>query len=256
VYTDQIFNKTYIEDFLDNAPYAKGIKSLIQCNFTRIQTCHDRYDLLGSTIQVIIVLLIIGFIGKLLEIPYIEVLLILFFVPLVMYASYGYALTCAPLVPVCALRDLIAILDYFIPEKIVWPEALLTQPGCTEVSCMKSCVADQHIGFVSWNDHLAWAMCELDLKWCIGVGNSLELTSPLKRAIAFKHDQGDDPASTRAARWICFMVTLANSVPVLLTVLLVLWVVPSLLSICISAFQFTANMLFTFVLFVHGNDDA
>jgi hypothetical protein len=255
VYADQMLNKTYIEDFLDNAPYAAGIKSLIQCNFTRIQTCQGRYDLLGSTFQVIAVLLIIGFIGKLLEIPYVEVLLILFFVPLVMYVAYGYALTCTPLVPVCAMHDLIAIVDYFIPESIVWPDALITTPACTQVSCMKSCVGDQHIGFISWHDHVAWVMCEIDSRWSLKISNSLQPTSPLKKAFTYKLDQGDDPASTRAARWICFMVTLANSVPSLLMVFAVLWVLPSVMGIFISTVQFISNMLFTFVLFVHGNHE-
>jgi hypothetical protein len=256
-YADQVLNKTYVEEFLDNAPYAAGIRSLIQCNFTRIQTCHDRYDLLGSVAQVIVVMLAVGFVGKLLEIPYVEVLLFVFFVPLVMYSAYGYALTCAPLVPVCALRDLIAILDYFIPESVVWPDALVQTPGCTEVSCMKSCVDGQHIGFLSWNDHAAWALCELlDSKACLRIASRLAADSPLKKAIAYKLDPGDDPASTRAARWICFAVTLANSAPALLTLLLVLWVLPSALGVLVSILQFSANMLFTFVLFVHdGHED-
>jgi hypothetical protein len=173
-----------------------------------------------------------------------------------MYVAYGYALTCVPLVPVCALRDLINILEYFIPEKVVWPAALTTFPKCTEVACMKSCVADQHIGFVSWHDHVAWLMCEIDDKWCARTANHLEPTSLLRKAIAYKYDLGDDPASTRAARWICFAVTMANSIPIILTLFLVLWVAPSVLSMCITAAQFSANMLFTFVLFVHSSDSS
>ena len=51
------------------------------------------------------------------------------------------------------------------------------------------------------------------------------------------------------------MVTLANSVPSLLMVFLVLWVLPSAMGVCISTVQFVSNMLFTFVLFVHGNHE-
>jgi hypothetical protein len=153
------------------------------------------------------------------------------------------------------MHDLVAILTYFLPENIVWPDALVTTSGCTEVGCMRSCITDQHIGFLSWNDHAAWAMCEIDPKWCVKVANSLESTSPLKKAITFKYDQGDDPSSTRSARWICFMITLANSVPMVLTVLLALWLLPSVLSVCVAAFQFALNMLFTFVLFVHEDEE-
>ena len=115
-YTDQVLNKTYIDDFLDTAPYAAGIKSFLQCNFTRIQTCEDRHDLFWSATLVIVISIAMGLIGKVLGIPYVEGILLLFFVPLVMYTAYGYALTCAPLIPVCALRDLLTLLDYLLPK--------------------------------------------------------------------------------------------------------------------------------------------
>ena len=252
-YTDQVFNKTYVEDFLDNAPYASSIKSLIQCNFTRIQTCQDRYDLVSSTLQVIVVSLVIGVIGRLLEIPYLETILILFFVPLVMYTAYGYALTCAPLIPVCALRDLLALLDLFLPESIVWPTALVSTPGCTDVSCIRSCTDDMDIGFASWQDHLAWIMCETDSKWCNKIANSLASNDPLKTAIRHKYFEGMDPSSTRAARRICFVATIANSMPSLMAVLLLLFLLPSAVGACVCGIQFASNTLISFVIFVHGD---
>jgi hypothetical protein len=252
-YADQVFNKTYIEDFLDTAPYASGIKSLIQCNFTRIQTCTDRYDLFWSSFQVIIALMLIGIIGRLLEIPYIEVLLVLFFFPLLMYSAYGYALTCVPLIPVCALRDLISVLDFVLPNSITWPDALVTTSGCNQVQCMRSCIHELDIGFASWYDHLAWVMCEVDSKWCFKIFNSLESTNPLKEAIRYKYPQGDDPASTRAARGICFTVTLVNSTPILMLALIVLWFIPSAIGMCIAGVQFVITTLFSFILFVHEN---
>ena len=252
-YTDQVLNRTSVSNFLDEAPYAKSIKSLVQCNFTRIQTCEDRYDLLWSVIQVSLMLLVIGIVGKLLEVPYIEAILILFFLPLVMYSAYGYALTCAPLIPTCALQDLLAILEYFIPESIEWPDALVTKPGCREVSCMRSCVNEPYIGFASWQDHLAWIMCEIDSAWCNKVANSLALDDPLRTAIKNKYYyDGTDPESTRAARRICFAVTLANSVPFLLLGLLLLSLLPSVIGVCIAAAQFALNTLLSFVIFVHG----
>lgn len=252
-YTDQLLNKTIVEDFLDAAPYAATLKSLIQCNFTRIQTCNDRYDLFWSTILVVVILLITGFVGRLLEIPYIEGVLLLFFVPLVMYAAYGYALTCAPLVPVCALRDLLSLLDMLLPEAIVWPNALVTTPQCRDVSCMRPCTGESDIGFDSWRDHLAWVMCETDANWCRRVAVSLAPDDPLRKALRLKYDQGEDPDSTRAARRICFVVTLANSAPSFLTVLLLLSLVPSVLGFCVSGAQFASNTLFSFLIYVHGN---
>jgi hypothetical protein len=251
-YTDQMMNKTYIDDFLDTAPYASGIKSLIQCNFTRIQTCADRYDLFQSIVHVIVFSLIIGFIGRLIEIPYVEGILLLFFIPWIMYYAYGYALTCAPLVPVCALRDVISILESIIPDAIEWPTALVKVKGCRDVSCMRSCVDEPDIGFASWHDHVAWLVCEIDGEWCIKLSNTLALDDPLRTALKNKYLPGEDIGSTRAARRICFMVTMANSAPPLLAALLLLWLVPSFVGIFVAGFQFTFNTFISFVIFVHA----
>jgi hypothetical protein len=255
-YTDQMMNKTYIDDFLDTAPYASGIKSLIQCNFTRIQTCADRYDLFQSIVHVIVFSLIIGFIGRLIEIPYVEGILLLFFIPWIMYYAYGYALTCAPLVPVCALRDVISILESIIPDAIEWPTALVKVKGCRDVSCMRSCVDEPDIGFASWHDHVAWLVCEIDGEWCIKLSNTLALDDPLRTALKNKYLPGEDIGSTRAARRICFMVTMANSAPPLLAALLLLWLVPSFVGIFVAGFQFTFNTFISFVIFVHAGGTA
>ena len=253
--TDQVLNKSYIDDFLDTAPYAAGIKSLVQCNFTRIQTCDNRYDLFWSTVMVLVMSIGIGIIGRLLEIPYIEGIIIIFFIPMVMYTAYGYALTCSPLIPVCALRDLLSLLDSILPEIIEWPTALVTTAKCREISCMRSCINEPDIGFASWYDHLAWIMCETDAKWCNKIAMSLASDDPLKEALGNKYLQGVDPDSTRAARGICFVVTLANSAPSFLTALFLLSLIPSLIGVCVSGAQFASNTIFSFVIYVHGNRD-
>jgi len=251
-YTDQILNKTYVDDFLDKAPYASVVKSLVQCNFTRIQTCEGRYDLAWSIIHVIIISLIIGFIGRLLDIPYIESIIFIFFIPLVMYYSYGYAITCAPLVPVCALRDMIGLLELIIPAKIEWPRALVTVNGCKEASCLRSCIDEPDIGFASWHDHVAWLMCEVNGEWCNRVANTLALDDRLRSSLKHKYNLGEDPDSTRAARRICFIVTLVNSAPPILAVLLLMWLIPSFVGIFVSGVQFIINTVIAFVIFVHG----
>jgi ABC-type multidrug transport system permease subunit len=110
-----------------------------------------------------------------------------------------------------------------------------------------------HIGFASWQDHVAWIMCEFDSKWCNKVANSLVPNDPLKTAIRYKYYEGEDPSSTRAARRICFVVTLANSVPSLIAVMLLLSLLPSAVAVCVSGIQFVSNTLFSFVIFVHGD---
>jgi hypothetical protein len=120
---------------------------------------------------------------------------------------------------------------------------------------MRSCIDEADIGFASWHDHLAWIMCEVDSKWCNKVALSLASDDPLKKAIGFKHYPGEDPVSTRNARGICFVVTLANSVPAFLVALLVLSLIPSVVGLCVSGAQFACNTLFSFVIFVHVNRD-
>lgn len=203
--------------------------------------------------MVIVMSVIIGIIGRLLEIPYTEGIIIIFFVPMVMYTAYGYALTCAPLIPVCALRDLLSLLDYLLPETIEWPTALVTQAKCREISCMRSCIDEPDIGFASWYDHLAWIMCETDAKWCNKIAVSLESDNPLKEALRNKYIQGVDPDSTRTARGICFVVTLANSAPSFLAALFLLSLIPSLVGLCVSGAQFASNTIFSFLIYVHGN---
>lgn len=96
-------------------------------------------------------------------------------------------------------------------------------------------------------------MCEVDAKWCNQVAVSLASDDPLKKAIRFKFPQGEDPNSTRAARRICFAVTLANSVPLLLLVLLLLALIPSAVGLCVAGAQFASNTLFSFAIYVHGS---
>ena len=116
-------------------------------------------------------------------------------------------------------------------------------------------MSELDIGFASWQDHLAWIMCEIDSSWCFRVSNTLSIDDPLRAAIRYKYDKGIDPDSTLAARRICFVVTLANSMPSLLIALLLLSLVPSAIGVCVTGFQFATNTLFSLVIFIHSERD-
>jgi hypothetical protein len=250
-FTDQLLDSDQISNIIVDAPYMQTIKGLIKCNFTRIQTCEDRHSLFWSAMQSLVFIIILGIVGSILEVPYIDALLVLAFVPIFMYITYGYSLTCAPLVPTCLLRDLFDVVDYILPQELEWPEALVDFNGCRSVSCMRSCISDTTVGFRAWQDHLAWIMCEINDSWSVDQALTYSSTDPFRLAILRKCTVQTD--SMRAAQRICFAVTIVRSVPFILIILLAMWLLPTAGAIGVAAAQFVFNLLFTFVLYVHSD---
>ena len=249
--TDQILDRDQISSVLVDAPYMKTIKGLIQCNFTRIQTCEGRHSLFWSAVQSLVIVLLLGIIGKVLEIPYIDALLVVAFVPIFMFITYGYSLTCSPLIPTCLLSDLFDIVDYILPTQLDWPEELVDYVGCRSTACMRSCINDPIVGFKAWQDHLAWIMCETDTGWSLGEAMRYPSGDPFRLAILRKCTVPTD--SMRAAQRICFAVTIVRSAPLLLLILVAIWLIPSAGAIGMAAAQFIMNLMFTFVLYVHSD---
>lgn len=249
--SDQFLDAHEISSIMVDAPYMQTIKGLIQCNFTRIQTCDNRFSLFWSAIQSLIFVVLLGILGNLLNIPYIDALLVIAFFPIFMYGTYGYSLTCTPLIPTCLLRDLFDILDYIIPEELDWPVDLVDFAGCRAASCMHSCVGDTIVGFKAWQDHIAWIMCELDQGWSTKQALTFPSDDPFRLAILRKCTVQTD--SMQAAQRICFAVTIVRSLPFVFLILLVIWLLPSAGAIGSAVAQFFFNLLFTFVLFVHSD---
>jgi hypothetical protein len=249
--TEQLLDKDQISSVLVDAPYLQTIKGLIQCNFTRIQTCEGRRPLFWSAIQSLLVVLLLGLIGRVLDIPYIDALLVVAFVPIFMFITYGYSLTCAPLIPTCLLHDLFELVDSIMPDKIEWPEELVDYAGCRSSTCMRSCINDPVVGFKAWQDHLAWVMCEIDTEWSIDQATKYAQGDPFRASILRKCFISGD--SMRAAQRICFAITIVRSAPFILLILFALWLIPSAGAIGLAVGQFIVNLLFTFVLFVHSD---
>jgi len=249
--TDQLLDAHQISSIIVDAPYMQTIKGLIQCNFTRIQTCEGRRSLFWSAFQSLIVVIILGILGNILNIPYIDALLVVAFVPIFMYITYGYSLTCSPLIPTCLLHDLFEIVDYLIPPELDWPVDLVDFAGCRSTACMHSCVKDTTVGFKAWQDHLAWIMCELNEGWSVSQALTFPSNDPFRLAILRKCTVQTD--SMRAAQRICFAVTIVRSLPFVFLILLAMWLLPTFGAIGTAAAQFFFNLLFTFVLFVHSD---
>ncbi len=250
--TDVWLDRDEIRGFLKTAPYMSTLKGFIQCNFTRIQTCEDRHSLFWSLVQTGLIVLVIGIAAKLVEIPYIDTVLALSFVLIFLYITYGYSPTCAPLLPTCLLSDAFGLLDWLLPSAITWPDSLVTQPDCASAACLRSCVNDPMVGYSSFYDHAAWIMCEMNPSWAVNTAFGLDTNDPVRMAVLRKCT--DDSDSMRAAQRICFSITFVNSIPIFFAASIALWLLPSLFGIAAAALQFAANLLFTFVLFVHSRE--
>jgi hypothetical protein len=150
------------------------------------------------------------------------------------------------------MRDLFEIADYLLPEELDWPDELVDFPGCRSASCMRSCISDSTIGFRSWQDHLAWIMCETNPEWSMGQCSKFPSDDPLRLAILRKCTAHHD--SMRSAQRICFSVTLVRSIPFIFIILITIWLLPTVVGIGTAAVQFILNTLFIFVLFVHAEN--
>lgn len=249
--TDVWLDEEAVRSFLMDAPYMTIIKRLIQCNFTRIQTCEDRKSLFWSLVQTLLFVVVLTVLIRSLQIPYAETVIFIGAVPIFLYITYGYSPTCAPLIPTCLLKDTLDLLEWLLPESIAWPDGLTTEPGCTSAACLRSCTKDPVVGFANYNDHIAWIMCEANPDQAISSAIGMAVDSPIRLAIMRKCVD----AGMRTAHRICFAITLVNSVPLLVIAVLALWALPSVLAFAVAMVQFVLSTAFAFIIFVHSRDD-
>lgn len=113
----------------DGTLTASGVvKSLTSCDFRNVIDCQKkRANTFVGALAVLFILLVIymsmGSVASLL-IGGISVPL------LVMWYVYGYSPTCVPMVPECAVRDLLSVVGWLIPLRLEWPAMLQKVPNC------------------------------------------------------------------------------------------------------------------------------
>ena len=241
--------------YISDAPWVPFLKSFIQCDFEAMQTCSRRRSLTWSTLQVVVIFVAISFIARVLGIPYVDFVLAIAFVPWVMYAAYGYAFTCSPLVPVCLLQDLFDVFDWLLPASIAWPAELQTEPSCTSPACMRPCRTDPVVGFARWEDHVAWLVCEFDPRLGVSFAASItwEPLAPLRTSLNAKCGLWAESESMRGAQRVCWAITAVNSTPALLLILGALWLLPTVFGTVLAVAQFAVNAVVSMLLFSHDN---
>ena len=253
--TDAWLDKSTIRKVVQESPWVRLLKSFIRCDFEVVQTCSERRSLMWSAIQVAVILVGVSLVARLAGIPYVDFLMAILYVPCVMYAAYGYAFTCAPLIPVCLLEDAFELVDWLLPSSIDWPAELVTRPNCTEIDCMRSCRYDTIVGFSSVEEHIAWIVCEADTQTGKSLANTLpwDLLEPMRTALARKCALWDASDSMRKAQRVCWALTIVNSTPILLLLLAASWFIPTLLGAIVSLAQFAVTSIVSLVLFVHSS---
>ena len=252
--TDAWLDKDAVRGFVNDAPWLPFLKSLIKCDFEAIQTCSHRHSLFWSAIQTAVFFVGISLVARMFGVPYVDFALALLFVPWVMYTAYGYAITCAPLIPACMLEDMFDLFDWLLPSSIDWPPELVTREGCTAIHCMRSCRYDSVVGFASAEDHLAWAACEFDVGFRLASAlPAWSFLDPLRASLHRKCALWGLSESMRYAQRTCWTVTVVNSTPILLLLLAALSLVPVVVGVAVAVVQFALTTVVSLLLFAHSS---
>ena len=198
--------------------------TMLKCDFQAVTFCSaHRKDLFASIIILLLFIFIVGYFGQLVAIPYISVVLVLSFVPLLMWYAYGMAFTCTPMLPTCLMSDVVELVESIFPLQVTFPAALQTSPDCladpTKSSCMLRC-SEPPVSFVDWRDTLAFGICYSSQLLCASlagvIGESDSLGSKLTARNAML-DSGDE--NLISANLFCFGVTFVNIIPVVMLML-------------------------------------
>ena len=193
--------------------------SMLKCDFSGVTFCSKRRkDLFASIIILLVFYLILSYFGQLMGVPYVGTALALSFVPVLLWYTYGMALTCAPMLPTCLLDDVVDLADSIFPLKVAFPASLQTSPDCladpTKASCLLRC-SEPPMLFVDWRDTLAFAVCYSSQSFCLSLAETIGELDPMGAKLVAKSMVLDDEALLSASLF-CFGVTFVNVVPVLI----------------------------------------
>jgi hypothetical protein len=143
-------------------------QTVVQCDLAAVITCsrHDK-DLIMSTVIFAVLYLMIWITASAMGMNYLATLFLLSYPAFILWYAFGMAPTCFPMLPPCLLADIIATLESLVPPAIKFPPELMCDAGRTygplNQTCLRSC---SELGFNSWVDPLAFAICDTDTRTC------------------------------------------------------------------------------------------
>ena len=218
------------------------VESLVQCDLGAAVSCsrHKR-DLIMSVVLFVLLYLMVQMVASATGFTLLTTVLFYGSPLLLLWYVYGVAPSCFPILPTCLLADLVAAAEYIAPAAIALPPELLCA-GQTlgNATCLRSCT---EFGFESWADTLAFALCDIDARWCEALGRAgagvseYESTvgpvfATLQSALLAKSllFTGNGTAPSRLAAYrICCWVTWVSVLPYLLLAVSLVFALGSIL---------------------------
>ena len=208
------------------------LQTSVQCDLVAVMTCsrHDK-DLIMSSVVFILLYAVLRLIAGVMGLGFLSTLFLFSYPGFILWYSFGMAPTCFPMVPTCLLGDIISAVGQVVPEAILFPKDLLCHPSeagmVRNQTCLRSC---EEIGFSTWIDPLAFAVCDTDPRTCsylhslgdtgLDVIDNMGWADARAAMLRFARVVSED-GSRLAAHRLCTWVSFVTVTPVLALVVLV-----------------------------------
>lgn len=138
-------------------------ESLMFCKLESVMFCSNyRNDMIMSALFVFLIYIAVSMVCGYFGLYGVSTLFFISIPVLVVWYSSGVSPRCFPMIPTCLLDELLVSIKSLFPAKAVLPP-LLTLPNKTLKSCSQ-------LGFLTWEDPLAFAAC--DLGFCGNLSNT------------------------------------------------------------------------------------
>ena len=181
--SDMPYNETVAKDYITGG---RLVRDLSRCDYTVLTLGTERPKNLLAV--VILVALFITLLSSFCCPFSCSTFLLwgLLFNVLVIWGAYNISPLCFPMIPPTLMRDIYVEVQMLLPKSWIVPTTF-TRAGCDsdgarlsdgiyDPSCFLMC-ADPPFSMVSWEDTLAWWMCELSTDACTGAARWIGLTN-------------------------------------------------------------------------------
>ena len=237
------------------------LEAFLWCDIDSVQVCSNwRVKIMHSLILVSGMAIITSFILTRFQLGVAGSIIVLLFVPLVMFVSYRVSPFCAPMIPTCMADDVLSMLHEMFPKHLHIPSALLHTelgPHCLprrqfyDATCIRSCRAAS-LGFDGWEAVLAWWATETGTAaWVSDISSALSMlhSSKLERTLALKQQvYAHADTDLIMANRMCAVLHVYEIVPVLLVVLVLTASLTVFATLLPSVVYPIANMMSSLVI--------
>lgn len=235
------------------------VKEMLVCDFESVVLC-TRYDrnIIMSFFITLLLYIALSTILSAIGLGSLNTLLAVAAVYVVFWLSYGMAPTCAPLLPACLIEDIINGVTRLIPTTIVWPQALIVNSSecsshngtqTTRPQCMRSCRESPFL-FRSWESNIAWFACSIDPVSCTSL--NIPYFPDLNAAV---HNHSivllSNNTDTVNAFSFCAWITLAQILPWIWIMLIVVYALTTAISLPISLISLLLQTLTQVLAYTH-----